>query len=41
MHNSSVRKARAKAARIDRRPVIVVTALSVLACLLVAQMLFL
>lgn len=41
MHQNSVRKAKAKAARIDRRPAIAVTALSILASLLIAQFLFL
>ena len=36
MQQNSARGAKAKAARIDRRPVIAFTAISILACLLIA-----
>ena len=41
MQNSSKRKAIAKAERIDARPAIAVTALSILTSILVAALLFL
>ena len=40
MQQNSARKAAAKAARIDRRPAIAATAISILASLLVAYQIF-
>lgn len=40
MHQNSARKAKAGTARIDRRPAIAVTAISILASLFVAHQIF-